>query len=165
MDKLKFRQVHLDFHTSPAIKGVGEAFDKEQFQAALKEGHVESITLFSKCHHGYSFHPTDVNIMHPGLKFDLLGAELEACREIGVRAPVYISAGFDEKYIVDFELRLSELLSKAWAKASENTSIYSGGFERAVIKRIIDYRDNFFAWGGSSMCHPPVPLSEDDCAA
>ena len=23
----------------------------------------------------------------------------------------------------------------------------------------------FFAWGGSSMCHPPVPLSEDDCAA
>ena len=24
--------------------------------------------------------------------------------------------------------------------------------------------DNFFAWGGSSMCHPPVPLIEDDCA-
>ena len=24
---------------------------------------------------------------------------------------------------------------------------------------------NFFAWGGSSMCHPPVPLIEDDCAA
>lgn len=35
--------------------------------------------------------------MHPNLSFDLLGAQLEACREIGVRAPVYISAGFDEK--------------------------------------------------------------------
>ena len=25
--------------------------------------------------------------------------------------------------------------------------------------------DNFFAWGGSTMCHPPVPLIKDDCAA
>ena len=25
--------------------------------------------------------------------------------------------------------------------------------------------DKFFAWGGSTMCYPPVPLSEDDCAA
>ena len=23
----------------------------------------------------------------------------------------------------------------------------------------------FFAWGGGAMCHPPVPLIEDDCAA
>lgn len=23
----------------------------------------------------------------------------------------------------------------------------------------------FFAWGGSTMCHPPVLLIEDDCAA
>jgi len=98
MDKMRFRQVHLDFHTSPAIDGVGEKFDKHEFQEALKRGHVDSITLFAKCHHGYSFHPTKVNEMHPGLKFDLLGAQLEACREIGVRAPVYISAGFDEKY-------------------------------------------------------------------
>ena len=35
--------------------------------------------------------------MHPGLSFDLLGAQLEACKEAGVNAPVYISAGFDEK--------------------------------------------------------------------
>lgn len=35
--------------------------------------------------------------MHPNLKFDLLGAQLEACKEIGVKAPVYISAGLDEK--------------------------------------------------------------------
>lgn len=35
--------------------------------------------------------------MHPQLNFDLLGAQLEACKEIGVNAPVYISAGYDEK--------------------------------------------------------------------
>ena len=98
MDKMKFRQVHLDFHTSPDIAGIGEKFDKKQFQDMLRLGHVDSITLFSKCHHGYSFHPTKVNVMHPGLKFDLLGAQMEACREIGVRTAVYVSAGFDEKY-------------------------------------------------------------------
>lgn len=97
---MKFRQVHLDFHTSGLIPEIGVDFDKEQFQKALKTGHVDSITVFSKCHHGWSYHPTKVNQMHPGLSFDLLGAELEACKEMGVKAPVYISAGFDEKEAV-----------------------------------------------------------------
>ena len=97
MSDFRLRQIHLDFHTSPAIDGIGEKFDKKEWQEALKLGHVDSITVFSKCHHGYSYHPSKVNETHPGLKFDLLGAQLEACREIGVRAPVYISAGLDEK--------------------------------------------------------------------
>ena len=88
---LAFRQVHLDFHTSGLIPGIGERFDKKQFQDALKTGHVNSITVFSKCHHGWSYHPTRVNEMHSYLKFDLLQAQLNACKEIGVRAPVYIS--------------------------------------------------------------------------
>ena len=97
MHDFRLRQVHLDFHTSPAVPDVGSKFDKKAWQEALKLGHVDSITVFSKCHHGYSFHPTKVNEMHPKLHFDLLAAELEACAEIGVRAPVYISAGLDEK--------------------------------------------------------------------
>lgn len=96
---LRKRQVHLDFHTNGSLP-VGKSFSKEQFQAALKAGHVDSITVFSKCHHGWSYHPTQVNEMHPELDFDLLGAQLEACKEIGVNAPVYISAGFDEKEYV-----------------------------------------------------------------
>ena len=94
---LRYRQVHLDFHTSPAIPSVGERFSREQFAEALKRGHVDSITVFSKCHHGYSYHPTEVNEIHPGLKFDLLGEQLAVCKELGVNAPVHISAGFDEK--------------------------------------------------------------------
>ena len=98
MKELRYRQVHLDFHTSEAVPSVGDRFDKEQFKAALKAGHVDSITVFSKCHHGWAYHPSTANEMHPKLKFDLLGAQLEACREIGVNAPVYLSAGHDEKY-------------------------------------------------------------------
>ncbi len=96
---LRKRQVHLDFHTNGTLP-VGKSFSKEQFQQALKAGHVNSITVFSKCHHGWSYHPTDVNEMHPELDFDLLGAQLEACKEIDVNAPVYISAGFDEKEFI-----------------------------------------------------------------
>ena len=97
---LRKRQVHLDFHTSEFVP-VGNNFSKEQFQAALKAGHVNSITVFSKCHHGWSYHPTEVNKIHPELKFDLLGAQLEACKEIDVNAPVYISAGYDEKEFIN----------------------------------------------------------------
>ncbi|MDC7290448.1 alpha-L-fucosidase [Blautia schinkii] len=94
---MSYRQVHLDFHTSELIPGIGLKFDKKQFQAALKMGHVNSITIFAKCHHGWSYYPSKVNAIHPNLTFDLLKEELEACREIGVKAPVYLSAGFDER--------------------------------------------------------------------
>ena len=56
--KLSFRQVHLDFHTSPHIPGIGEKFDKKQWQDMLKTAHADSITCFSCCHHGMSYHPT-----------------------------------------------------------------------------------------------------------
>ncbi|MCL1856452.1 MAG: beta-galactosidase trimerization domain-containing protein [Kiritimatiellaeota bacterium] len=92
---LRFRQIHLDYHTSECIPGVGAAFKKKEFQAALKAGHVDSITVFSKCHHGWSYHPTKVGKVHPTLDFDLLGAQIEACREIDVNTPVYLSAGLD----------------------------------------------------------------------
>jgi len=109
---LRKRQIHLDFHTSEFVP-VGNNFSKEQFQSALKAGHVNSITVFSKCHHGWSYHPTEVNEMHPELDFDLLGAQLEACKEIDVNAPVYISAGFDEKeYLNRPEWRWRHTLNK-----------------------------------------------------
>lgn len=92
---MKFRQIHLDFHTSPDIPGVGAKFDAKQFQDALRLGHVDSITLFSKCHHGWSYHPTEVGKMHPSLSFDLLRAQMDAAKEIGVATPVYLSAGVD----------------------------------------------------------------------
>ncbi len=94
---MRFRQVHLDFHTSEFVEGIGSKFSKEQFQQALKTGHVDSITVFSKCHHGWAYHPSKANEMHPNLDFDLLGAQIEAAHEIGVKTPVYVSAGLDEK--------------------------------------------------------------------
>lgn len=115
---MNFRQVHLDFHTSEKIAGIGKRFDKKQFQEALKVGHVNSITIFSKCHHGWSYHPSEKNEIHPGLSFDLLKAQIEAAHEIGVKTPVYLSAGLDEKYAVqhpEYLVRTQEEQT-IWAK-------------------------------------------------
>lgn len=124
MSDFRFRQVHLDFHTSPAIPDVGAAFNKEEWQRIIKLGHVDSITVFSKCHHGYSFHPSKVNEMHPTLKFDLLGAQLEACEEIGVKAPVYISAGYDEKDAIEHP---------EWLHRNKDDTNNNGHFARATF--------------------------------
>ena len=101
MHKLRFRQVHLDFHTSPAIDGIGSAFDQGDFQNAIKAGRVNSITCFAKCHHGWSYHPTKVGKQHPHLTFDLLRAQYDACKEMNIDIPVYLSAGFDDLAAVE----------------------------------------------------------------
>jgi hypothetical protein len=88
------RQVHLDFHTSEFIPEVGEKFNKKQFQAALKTGNVNSINIFAKCHHSWSYYPTMIGKMHPNLKFDLLGEQIAACHEIGVKCPIYFTVGW-----------------------------------------------------------------------
>jgi hypothetical protein len=93
-ETLPSRQVHLDFHTSEFIGGIGDEFDKKQFQEALKLGHVNQINIFSKGHHGWSYYPTEVGNIHPNLKIDLLGAQIEACHEIGVVCPIYYTVGW-----------------------------------------------------------------------
>ncbi|MGA3266072.1 MAG: alpha-amylase family protein [Verrucomicrobiota bacterium] len=91
------RQVHLDFHTSEFIPGVGEKFEKQQFQEALRAGHVNHINIFAKCHHSWSYYPTKIGNRHPNLKFDLLGAEIAACHELGVNCPIYYSVGWSAR--------------------------------------------------------------------
>ena len=97
MKELSFRQVHLDFHTSEKIKNIGGKFSKEQFQSMLKKGHVNSVNIFAKCHHGWGYNECVANEKHPELGFDLLKEMIDACHEIGVKCPIYISAGLDEK--------------------------------------------------------------------
>src|SRR5688500_3686339 len=72
MNAIPFRQVHLDFHTSEKIPGVGSEFDANQFVETLKRAAVNSITLFSRCHHGMIYHDTRfTHLRHPGLKGNL----------------------------------------------------------------------------------------------
>jgi hypothetical protein len=96
-DVVRFRHIHLDCHTSPAITGVGADFRAEEFARTLKQAAVNSITVFAKCHHGMSYYPTKVGVQHPNLKQDLLGLMIEACHRQGIRVPVYISTMYDQR--------------------------------------------------------------------
>ncbi len=95
-NELPYRQIHLDFHTSPAIPDVGKDFDAQQFVGTLQDAYVDSINVFAKCHHGMSYYPTEIGTVHPALTFDLLGEMITACHENGIKAPVYFPTGWEE---------------------------------------------------------------------
>ena len=88
------RQIHLDFHCSEHIKGIGECFDEKSFQACLKKAKVSSINLFAKCHHSWSYYPTKIGKVHPHLNFDLLGQQIKASQEIGLKTFIYFTMGW-----------------------------------------------------------------------
>ncbi|MCJ7874084.1 alpha-amylase family protein [Phaeobacter sp. J2-8] len=94
---LRYRQIHLDFHTSEAINGIGADFDAEVFGDTLVKANVDSITIFARCHHGWSYYPSEVGPVHPGLaRPDLLGEMVAACRARDIETPIYITVQWDE---------------------------------------------------------------------
>jgi hypothetical protein len=95
---LRFRQIHLDFHTSEHIPNIGAAFDPDDFVATLKAAHVNSITIFAKCHHGWSYYPTKIGAPHPNLaRPDLMGDMVKALSAADIECPIYISVMWDER--------------------------------------------------------------------
>ena len=123
--KDRFRQIHMDFHTSPDIPDVGSEFDAEAFADGLAEAHVNWVTLFGKCHHGMSYYPTKVGVMHPSLKRDLLGEQIEACKRRGIATPVYISARVDQHMGLtrpDLVVRLAD--GKLWGPNASQAGWY-----------------------------------------
>ena len=98
MKHLPYRQIHLDFHTSGLIEGVGELFDAKAFAECLSENHVNSINLFTKGHHGFYYYPTKLGNVHPHLKpgLDLFGEQVKACREKGIRTVAYTAVAWAE---------------------------------------------------------------------
>ncbi|MFI1172893.1 alpha-L-fucosidase [Streptomyces melanogenes] len=92
------RTVHLDFHTGPHIPDVGRDFDPAAFARTFQDAHVDSVTVFAKCHHGHLYYATDRPERHPGLApdLDLLTEQVNALRSVGIRAPIYLSLQVDE---------------------------------------------------------------------
>ena len=99
MKELRFRQVHLDFHTSGLIDNIGSEFDPETFAKTLSEAHINSITCFGRCHHGYLYYNSEKfpELIHPNLKhLALLEDQISACHANDIRVPVYTTVQWDE---------------------------------------------------------------------
>ncbi|MEM6583522.1 MAG: beta-galactosidase trimerization domain-containing protein [Pseudomonadota bacterium] len=96
MSSLRFRQIHLDFHTAGQIQGIGNRFDPKAYAAQLKAARVDSVTTFARCHHGYSYYNTEIGTRHPELDFDLLQAQYDACKSADINVPIYLTVCWDE---------------------------------------------------------------------
>ncbi len=98
MTQLSPRQVHLDFHTSELIPGVGAEFDPRDFARTVREAHVSSVTVFARCHHGWMYYPSArfPERVHPNLaRPNLMLEQVRALHAEGIRAPVYITVQWD----------------------------------------------------------------------
>ena len=93
------RKVHLDFHTGGFIKGVGKSFDPDSFALTLKNNNFNAVTIFAKCHHGYAYYNTEAGTLHPGLDYDLMKAQIDACHKYGLKVLVYVSVACDELWV------------------------------------------------------------------
>ena len=181
---LRYRQIHLDFHTSPHCQDVGVDFDADDFARTLQEAHVNAINIFAKCHHGYSYYPTKVGTVHPGLQFDLLGAQLEALHRAGIVCPIYVSILWDELagqqhpewVIVDKDGRVASRapLSNAWGWTTLDIST---GYADYVMEQVTELanmyevdgfwfdicfpKPNYSPWGQEQMRAAGVPLDDD----
>jgi Hypothetical glycosyl hydrolase 6 len=95
--ELRFRQIHLDFHTSEHLDLVGSSFDPDEFGDTLVKAKVNSITCFARCHHGWLYFDSKrfPERRHPHLKTDLLARQIEAAHRRGIRVPIYITVQWD----------------------------------------------------------------------
>jgi len=95
--ELRFRQVHLDFHTSESIESIGLDFDPDEFAETLVKANVNSISCFARCHHGWLYFDSKAfpERKHPHLKKELLPQQIDACHRRGIRVPIYITVQWD----------------------------------------------------------------------
>ncbi len=96
---LSTRHIHLDFHTSPDIDGIGRDFDPAEFAQTLKDAHVTSINCFARGHHGHIYFDTKLHPerIHPHCERpNLLPEQIEACHKLGIRVPIYITVQWDQ---------------------------------------------------------------------
>lgn len=98
MGDIRYRQVHLDFHTSEFIPEVGAEFNAEAFAQKLEQANVDSITCFARCHHGWLYYPSKKfpELVHPNLaNHRLLPEQIEACHKHNIKVPIYTTVQWD----------------------------------------------------------------------
>lgn len=90
-----WRKIHLDFHNSQYMPRIGEKFNANEWGDTLLKANVDSITIFAKDMHGYFYYPSKYGPVHPGLDFDLMGEQINACRERNIQVYTYYCTTWD----------------------------------------------------------------------
>lgn len=96
--RVQTRQIHLDFHTSELIEGIGKNFDPEEFASTLENAYVNSITLFTRGHHGNLYYDSALypEYVHPHLSDrQFLEKQAAACHNHGIDVNLYTTVCWD----------------------------------------------------------------------
>lgn len=131
MKMIPTRQVHLDFHTSEYIPEVGAQFEPEEFAAVVKGAHVNSMTVFARCVHGYMYYPSKEfpERIHPQLvNHNLLVDQVRALHRAGIKAPVYTTVQWD-RYTAE---NYPEWLIRKKDGAHEGAAFTEAGFDQSL---------------------------------
>ncbi len=128
--ELRFRQIHLDFHTSEHVEDIAAQFDPDEFARMLERARVNSVTCFARCHHGWIYYDTKANPerRHPHLKRNLLKEQIEACHKRNIRVPIYVTIMWDH-YTAQRRLDWLVVDEKG---APVGTPIFEAGFYRRL---------------------------------
>ena len=91
------RCIHVDFHTMPGVADLGKNIDPEQMAQLFADAHVTWVNLFARCNIGFSYYPTKVGTVYPGLTRDLLGEWIEACHRRDIRVTAYLNVDLNHE--------------------------------------------------------------------
>jgi hypothetical protein len=90
-----WRKIWLDFHNSQYIPRIGDKFNADGWGDRLQAANVNAIVVFAKDMHGYFYYPSAYGPVHKGLTFDLLGAQVAACRKRNIHVRAYYCTTWD----------------------------------------------------------------------
>lgn len=96
--QLSPRQIHLDFHTTELIPGIGKDFDADEFARMAKDASISSMTIFGRCHHGWMYFDSKLfpDQIHPQLaNKNFMVDQIRALHKVGIKAPVYLTVQWD----------------------------------------------------------------------
>lgn len=90
------RHCHIDSHFG-SFKEIYRQFDADRAAAMIAEAGFQTATFFAKCWAGYSYYPTRIGTIHPGLECDFTGQLSRALKERGLRCLVYFNLGQERR--------------------------------------------------------------------
>ncbi|MFN0169982.1 MAG: alpha-L-fucosidase [Bryobacteraceae bacterium] len=91
-----YRHLHIDAHLSECPEAYA-GFDAEAAAQMFQTAGFQMVCFFGACHGGYSYYPTKIGVVHPGLKHDFTGEMTKALKKRGIRTLIYMKAGFDRQ--------------------------------------------------------------------
>ena len=87
------------FTPAKLIPGIGADFDPDEFADTLAKAHVNSITCFARCHHGWIYYESQALTPSGSIRTwrgpTCSGSRSKPATRAGIRVPIYTTIQWD----------------------------------------------------------------------